>query len=154
MTDYEYLAGNFLIHKSCSCSESGAGGEVPGLELVEVDLGDGVDLERAAVHLALEVVGDELLVRGMEAEAGASEVASAAAVGAGGAEEEEDEGWIMCRPPELAAARLRFGDWIREGEGMDWSLVMGPNGGDRHTCHTTRPNLIFGWIEKAKVGLN
>lgn len=50
-------------------AETGAGWEVPGLELVEVDLGDGVDLERAAENLALEVVGDELLVRGVEAEA-------------------------------------------------------------------------------------
>jgi hypothetical protein len=51
-------------------AEAGAGGEVPGLDLVEVDLGDGVDLEGAAEHLALEVVGDELLVRGVEAEPG------------------------------------------------------------------------------------
>ena len=50
-------------------AEAGAGGEVPGLELVEIDLGDGVDLEWAAEDLALEVVGDELLVRGVEAEA-------------------------------------------------------------------------------------
>ena len=50
-------------------AEAGAGGQVPGLELVEVDLGDGVDLERAAEDLALEVVGYELLVGGVEAEA-------------------------------------------------------------------------------------
>jgi hypothetical protein len=51
-------------------AEAGAGGEVPGLDLVEVDLGDGVDLEGAAEDLALEVVGDELLIRGVEAESG------------------------------------------------------------------------------------
>ena len=50
-------------------AEAGAGGQVPGLDLVEVDLCDGVDLERAAEDLALEVVGDELLVGGVEAEA-------------------------------------------------------------------------------------
>lgn len=52
-----------------AAAEARPGGEVPGLELVEVDLGDGVDLERAAEHLALEVVGDELLIGGVEAEA-------------------------------------------------------------------------------------
>jgi hypothetical protein len=51
-------------------AEAGAGGEVPGLHLVEVDLGDGIHLEVAAEDLALEVVGDELLVRGVEAEPG------------------------------------------------------------------------------------
>jgi hypothetical protein len=51
-------------------AEAGAGGEVPGLDLVEVDLGDGVDLEGTAEDLALEVVGDELLIRGVEAESG------------------------------------------------------------------------------------
>jgi len=49
-------------------AEAGARGQVPGLELVQVDLGDGVDLERAAENLALEVVRDELLVGGVEAE--------------------------------------------------------------------------------------
>ena len=49
-------------------AEAGAGGEVPGLELVEVDLGDGVDAEAAAEDAAAEVVGDELLVGGVEAE--------------------------------------------------------------------------------------
>lgn len=53
-----------------AAAEARPGGEVPWLELVEVDLGDGVHLERAAQHLALEVVGDELLVGGVEAEGG------------------------------------------------------------------------------------
>jgi hypothetical protein len=49
--------------------DAGEGGEVPGLEAVEVDLGDGVDAEAAAEDAAAEVVGDELLVGGVEAEA-------------------------------------------------------------------------------------
>lgn len=52
-----------------AAADAGAGGEVPGLEAVEVDLGDGVDAEAAAEDAAAEVVGDELLVRGVEAEA-------------------------------------------------------------------------------------
>lgn len=35
-----------------AAAEARPGGEVPWLELVEVDLGDGVHLERAAQHLA------------------------------------------------------------------------------------------------------
>lgn len=49
-------------------AEAGAGGKVPWLDLVEVDLGDGIHLERATEDLALEVVGDELLIRWVEAE--------------------------------------------------------------------------------------
>lgn len=52
-----------------AAAEARPRGEVPWLELVEVYFGDGVDLERAAEHLALEVVGDELLVCWVEAEA-------------------------------------------------------------------------------------
>lgn len=48
--------------------DAGEGGEVPRLEAVEVDLGDGVDPEAAAEDAAAEVVGDELLVGGVEAE--------------------------------------------------------------------------------------
>jgi hypothetical protein len=44
--------------------DAGEGGEVPGLEAVEVDLGDGIDAEAMAEDAATEVVGDELLVGG------------------------------------------------------------------------------------------
>lgn len=52
-----------------AAADAGEGREVPGLEAVEVDLGDGVDAEAAAEDAAAEVVGDELLVGGVEAEA-------------------------------------------------------------------------------------
>jgi hypothetical protein len=38
------------------------GGEVLGLEMVEVDLGDGVDAEATAENAVTEIGGDELLV--------------------------------------------------------------------------------------------
>jgi hypothetical protein len=38
------------------------GGEVLGLETVEVDLGDGIDTEATAENVVTEVGGDELLV--------------------------------------------------------------------------------------------
>ena len=43
--------------------------QFPRLGLVEVDDGDDLELDLEVVDLALEVVGDELLVRGVEAEA-------------------------------------------------------------------------------------
>ena len=52
-----------------AAADAGEGGQVPGLEAVEIDLGDGVDAEAAAEDAAAEVVGDELLVGGVEAEA-------------------------------------------------------------------------------------
>ena len=45
-------------------------GEVPWLALVEVDIGDGGVGERGVLDLPREVAHDQLLVRGMEAEAG------------------------------------------------------------------------------------
>jgi hypothetical protein len=47
-----------------AAADAGEGGEVPRLEAVEVDLGDGVDAEATAEDAAAEVVGDELLVGG------------------------------------------------------------------------------------------
>lgn len=44
--------------------------QVPGLAFVEVDFGNGMDSEAAVDNLLGKVVGDELLVRGVEAEAG------------------------------------------------------------------------------------
>lgn len=52
-----------------AAADPGEGGQVPGLEAVEVDLGDGVDPEAAAEHAAAEVVGDQLLIGRVEAEA-------------------------------------------------------------------------------------
>ena len=43
--------------------------KLPWLALVEVDLGDGIDAEGPAADLAPEVVSDELLIGGVEAEA-------------------------------------------------------------------------------------
>ena len=45
-------------------------GEVPGLELVDVDDGDGVELEGSSGDLALQVVQGQLLVGGVESESG------------------------------------------------------------------------------------
>lgn len=45
-------------------------GEVPGIEFVEINLGDAVESERPAGGLALEGALDQLFVGGAEAEAG------------------------------------------------------------------------------------
>lgn len=43
--------------------------QVPRFALVEIDLGDDLQLDLASVDLPLEIVGDELLVGGVETEA-------------------------------------------------------------------------------------
>lgn len=48
--------------------DPGQGREVPGLALVQIDLGDGIDAEGFAGNLALEVVADKLVIRGVEPE--------------------------------------------------------------------------------------
>lgn len=51
-----------------AAADAGEGGEVPGLETLEVDLGDGVDAEAAAENVATEIVGASLAATLLKAE--------------------------------------------------------------------------------------